>query len=373
MENLLRKAIVLISSLALVSCGGGGGVTIQPGSETFNLESQVNDKIDILWVVDCSVSMANEIQNVRDNISDFMTDFTTLGYDFRIGVITTTAWSHYAYLADNNLSELTKFNLLHTGEATSRDSTNGGALPKYIDPANPDVLGNFDINFDIDAAGHCGDLNTSGMFSYIGDERGMQSLRAFIDYSPDLSSFLRDDSFFAIIMIADEKDGSRDYLVPDIANGNNDPGGPIYHDPADYQSYLTNYFQGNSDRFRAYAITKISGQPFIDSYHSFAQGSGGFVVDIDDPDYSEELSQITTNIIEVASQFPLQSTPIESSLQVSYTYDDMGTPTTVQVPKDDTEVNGYKYFSVGNYVAFFGTYRPPANSSVSIVYDPTSL
>ncbi len=368
------KKLIVVLTLSLTLGCGGGSVSVQPSQNTFDLSEQVNDKIDILWVVDCSISMQDEIQNVRDNISDFISDFVNLGYDYRIGVITTTAWSYYAYLDDTSLTNLPKFNLLHVGEATSSDSTNGGLLPKFIDSSNPDPIGNFDTNFNVAAANHCGDYNSGGqnVAEYIGDEREMQSLKAFLEHSPDAAGFLRDDAFFATILITDERDASRDYLVPDYANGNNDPGGAVYHDPADYLNYLTNYF-GNSDEYRTYAITKMTGSHFLNINHKFATDSGGFVVDIDDSDYSDELSQITTNIIEVASQFDLAELPKIETLQVSYTYNDGSEDVTVNVPIDETETDGYKYFGSGNYIAFFGSYRPPANSQVSIKYDPISL
>jgi hypothetical protein len=45
--------------------------------------------VDILWVVDNSGSMAEEIQRVKDEFDSFLGDFVDLGLDFHMGVTTT--------------------------------------------------------------------------------------------------------------------------------------------------------------------------------------------------------------------------------------------------------------------------------------------
>src|SRR5690606_5745771 len=51
-----------------------------------------NNKLDILWVIDNSGSMAPYQQNLSDNFTAFINNFITLGYDFRMAVITSDAW-----------------------------------------------------------------------------------------------------------------------------------------------------------------------------------------------------------------------------------------------------------------------------------------
>lgn len=45
--------------------------------------------VDILWVVDNSGSMAEEIQRVKDEFDSFLGDFIDLGLDFHLGAVTT--------------------------------------------------------------------------------------------------------------------------------------------------------------------------------------------------------------------------------------------------------------------------------------------
>ena len=53
---------------------------------------EINTKIDILFVVDNSGSMFSSQQDLANSFGDFIDDFQTKGYDFRIAVITTEAW-----------------------------------------------------------------------------------------------------------------------------------------------------------------------------------------------------------------------------------------------------------------------------------------
>ena len=47
------------------------------------------DEVDVMWVVDNSCSMSEELQEVRDNFAAFVTEFSTLELDYHLAVITT--------------------------------------------------------------------------------------------------------------------------------------------------------------------------------------------------------------------------------------------------------------------------------------------
>ena len=90
-------------SILLCSCWNAGQVTIsvnEAGDEVNADSRPVNQKIDILLVMDCSGSMSQEIGSVQKNILSFVERYITKGYDFRVGVIRTGAWAQYLYNAE---------------------------------------------------------------------------------------------------------------------------------------------------------------------------------------------------------------------------------------------------------------------------------
>ena len=104
------------------SCWKASEVTISvnEAGDTFNTDSQpVNQKMDILLVMDCSGSMSQEIGSVQQNVLSFVEKYMSTGYDFRIGVIRTGAWAQYLYNAEQARLEDPTNLALHV------DGTNG--------------------------------------------------------------------------------------------------------------------------------------------------------------------------------------------------------------------------------------------------------
>ncbi len=154
------KHILCVSILFTIGCGGGS-VSVIPSTESSTIEgSTINEKMDVLWVVDCSGSMNNEIDNVQRNAMSFVKDYLAYNYDFRIGIISTTAWSqkHYDYelsgasnpdfnntYVDSTLNPyLPILNVLHSGEASDQDTMSPYLSQSDITQADRDAL---DIDF----------------------------------------------------------------------------------------------------------------------------------------------------------------------------------------------------------------------------------
>ena len=81
---------ILSTTLVLTACGSRDiSFDLLSESATFNQNSaEVNGKIDILWVVDNSGSMATSQQAVADNFRRFIDKFEENGFDFQIAVTT---------------------------------------------------------------------------------------------------------------------------------------------------------------------------------------------------------------------------------------------------------------------------------------------
>lgn len=72
----------------LGSCSSDQGVMERDGTDTWYQEP--TNQVDILWVVDDSVSMAEEQKQIADGFEDFINAIQETNTDFHLGVITTS-------------------------------------------------------------------------------------------------------------------------------------------------------------------------------------------------------------------------------------------------------------------------------------------
>lgn len=324
-KNICFKTLSVVLFLSYTGCGGSSGsISILPTSDDFAQSDELNPKMDILWVVDNSGSMSQEINNVIVNINAFVNLYKDLNYNFRMGVISSAAWSIASYneyalykaytdcvaasgncgapppQPQNNedrsyllhpLGNKDVFGRLHTGECVRQNT----GVP-FITKDTPNLTSVFEKNFDVYGyaiqQSDCGTPNyyASGnnrhiplihqyyngtpfttaqrgrLATYIGDERPLQSMRAFLELSPDATSFIRSDAFLAVILITDEEDHSRPSLF-----ANNGPGG-THNVQTEYIDFLTD-LKGSPNLFKIYTITQLTNRPRL---HSAANLSGGF-------------------------------------------------------------------------------------------------
>ncbi len=129
------------------------------------------DEVDVLWVVDNSCSMGEELQQVRDNFASFVGEFVNLGLDYHLAVVTTDM--------DNPT---------HSGRIQG----------SVVTPASSDPETEFLTYIDQGSSGS-------------GSERGFDATQAALT-EPLLSGanagFFRDDAALAVIVVSDENDQS---------------------------------------------------------------------------------------------------------------------------------------------------------------------
>lgn len=400
-RNILRSLKWICSISLLVSCGGGGGgITIIPVTENFSQGEAFNLKLDILWVVDPSRSMYEESERVRANIASFMTDIINSGYEYRMGVVSSAAWSDLAYQADNNKSFLVDsgnkpvFNRLHKGECIDYSaSTSNEPYLSYLNTLNlGSFLTNFNTYFDIYGTA----INTSGcglvgppfgnydsvagnifadpnfdtnertqIWSYANDERPLQSMQAFLS-STEGTSFVRPDAFLAVILISDEPDGSRDDLNPSLTFDQSSGTG---HLSSVYTDYL-NTLKGSSAQYAVYSIIKTDGSNGL--AEQVATNSGGSVINIDGSteDYRDNLESIKNQILEDSSTYPLSVEPKPESLQVTIVKTN---GQEISVPASVNGSGGFVYLPALQAIQFIPPILPGQGDSLSITMDPASL
>lgn len=411
---VFRKKLLLITICLyfLIGCGGGGGVNVSiiPRLDDFNETPVVtNPKIDILWVIDPSRSMFTEIQAVQNNIDQFVSSFLDKKLDFRMGVITTAAWSSLAEgLPGKSFLGNNPFKSLHKGECIGNVA--GADFVTDISAPNPTAFKNLFKPY-IDVYGlalstvACGlegppfasppndfpSIDSSNGYSannifsdalgrsktergqflpYVNDERPLQSMQAFMNPSAlsgganqfsnlssqtGAASFFRDEAFLAVIFVTDEVDASRDSLEPDSS-------APAEHTSAQYLNYLDELKTSRNN----YSIFSIIDTNVTNNLLSeIAIATGSTPIDINS-NFASDLSAISTNIIADASFFPISCEAIPNSIEISYELNGVN----VIIPKAPV---GFTYNESRQGVSFAPDHVPPGGASISVIFQPTSL
>jgi len=399
-KKIIQKTFLTLLGLLIISCSGGDpSISILPLTENFSDSQAFNLKLDILWVVDPSRSMFEESERVRENIAAFMEDIIVSKYEYRVGVISSAAWSELAYNADPSKSFLVDsssnsvFNRLHKGECL--DYAASSSNPPYLSYLNTLNLGsfltNFNRNFDIYGAG----INTSGcglvgppfsnynsvsnnifadpqfnsserekIWEYANDERPLQSMKTFLS-SAEGSSFIRPDAFLAVILITDEDDGSRDDLSPSLSF---EQSSGLGHTAASYTSYLE-ALKGGSENYNVYSIIKTDGSNTLNA--DVANNSGGSVIDIDgtSENYAQNLESMKNAILTDSSLYALGVLPIPETISVIFT---KSNGIKVFVPFDSGS-GGFTYIPSSNSLKFSAPFIPGSGDAISVFFDPVSL
>lgn len=94
MRRSVLLTIHLLLVLSLSACTGQllDSFRYTQAKETFETKTEINTKIDMLWVVDNSPSMDIVQKNIREKLAGFANTYMSPSWDIRIGVITTDAY-----------------------------------------------------------------------------------------------------------------------------------------------------------------------------------------------------------------------------------------------------------------------------------------
>lgn len=356
-----------LSVLYLAGCGSeGSSFSLLSDSDTFSQSpGTVNDKIDILWVIDSSGSMDSSQQNLASNFNSFISDFQSKNLDFKMAVTGTDAYRKL-YSGGNPCSQFRdgpiKINYGYNPVHCETYGTHSGV--RVITPAVTNYASVF-INSVIQGVqGH-------------GDERPLQSLQVAFDDAQN-AGFLRNDSFLSVIILTDEDDFSH--------NGSSNIQGVSYSDSrlipvTDYVNYLDT-LTGTSGASRRYNVNSIAiyDQACLDSLNSqyggrmigqrvgeLADATGGLKTSLCG-NFANDLASIAENILSLATQFHLSRIPKVETIVVKVNGS--------VVPNKDNnpgpQTGGWEYVSDTNSIKFTGDYIPAAGSSISVTFDPVA-
>ena len=356
MERLTKISKIVFGLFAALSIGCSPGSDFSLNSEQNSFQQSVTKtqvKVDILWVVDNSGSMATSQDNVAANFQSFIDKFQQTNFDFQMAVTATDAWRAPANIAND--PSLARFR-----DGTAATSFTGITV---IKPDTPDIANVFQTNIK---------QGTNGS----GDERGWQSLREALSMQENLDEpFPRQDALLAVIILTDEDDFSHDGTnnvqgIPDPYNN------PDLHDPMMYYDFLYN-LTGSSEGNLNFMVNTIGifDQACLDSlnttwtgrkialrYEGVTDLTGGYKGSLCD-DFSDVMAGITDTIIEKSTAFKLSREPSIETIQV--TIDGQ------VIPEDP--VNGWTYDPANLLIKLHGSAIPGAESVVSITYDPAGL
>ena len=363
MKTNIKRAIGLgaFCSALLISCDkGGGSFSLIPDGDSFqqNSSSSVNNKIDILFVVDNSGSMSPAQTNLTNNFHSFITNFVTKGYDFQIAITTTDA-----YLAGDN------FYKKGASAYPNYTSTQMRALANFKGPVLTPSTSSIESKFVSNATvGDRGD----------GDERALSSFRESLNRNP---TFHRPDAFLAVIILSDEDDFS-DPIRPEASWTKS--GGVADHSYSDpnletvdsYVNYLDT-LTGSTVTTKNYNVSAIAtldtacknqeNQSYAESiigqrYMDLATKTNGVLGSICDTSFADSLTLIETKILELSTQFYLSRLPDPATIVIHVNG--------ATVPEDAT--NGWTYQSTSNSIVFHGSAIPPQGAVINVDFQPKS-
>lgn len=306
-------------------------------------------KVDILWVIDNSGSMATSQNNLATNFKSFISKFTQSGSDFRMAVTTTDAFLA-PYYNDNTRARL-------------RPGKDLNGTKYYImTPDTPDL-----DNVFLTAVKQ----GTSGS----GDERAFSSFKEALTNQVN-DGFHRSDAFLAVILVSDEDDFSHNDYTTGL-NGyyfTENYNDPKMYTIQSYVDFLTTFTAagGAGQNFSVNTIS-ILDQACLDALQNSAQKIGKRYIQLADAtkgqkislcsDFSQSLQVLSESIVELSSVFALGREPIPETIVV--------TVDGVVVPEDPN--NGWTYDPATISIAFHGSAVPAAGADVRINYDPATV
>lgn len=363
MKTTKSLSIIWMLFLFITNCDGGGGSSFSLLSDSDSFQQSagtVNSKVDILWVIDNSGSMQTSQTNLTSNFSSFISGFVAKDLDYKMAFTTTDAYRGLSgFLNKPACIEFRDRPLDVNCNAVSGQSASGYKILTPLIPGASLIESVFTQNA------------TTGIWGS-GNERGLQSMHTVLTHSVNNPySFLRSDSFLAVIFVSDEIDlstvapsytGAIEQSYVDFLDDLTDPTSAL---PA--RRYSMNAITILDTACRDLLNTTFSGRAIGTQYINAAQLTEGISTSLCG-NFATDLQTIADGILSLATQFFLSRIPIESTIVVKVNG--------VVVPKKATNPladGGWEYVTASNSIKFSGAnYIPPKDAQVSVDYDPVA-
>lgn len=278
-------------------------------------QPELGGKIDILWIVDNSGSMAEEQRALGVNFSSFISQLVDSGIDFQTAVTSTDTCETEA---PDDLSQVMCPNdepsLHHRG--------------KFMGIAGSTVLTSSTPNLDALFRDYT-NIGTDGS-SF---EHGLSAAKMGLEksLSGENDPLIREDAFLSVIVVSDEEDDGIGLSQPDEFTGIN-----YFEQGLTTYKYTDDDFIGLLDTIKPnknYSVSAITGM--IDErtkricqsasaspneigtqYIKAAQKTGGGLQSICDEDWDRVLSEMGTDIGSQLSRITLSPRPVPKTIKV---------------------------------------------------------
>lgn len=314
---LVVRIFFVVAAIVMTACDQQTFL-LAPANISYSSNIKWNNKVDILWVIDNTPSMAQHQTTLAQKSGTFINGLLSRNLDFRIA-------------------------------ATTVDMRSGGTEGKFIGSpmiltkATPNIAAAF--NQKITAAEEIYDL-----------EQGLGAMkRAFELRNSTNAGFFRSDALLVVIVVTNEDDGSSD-------------------DPSDYISFLDTIkprtpFGDRNWVFHMIGVTGAAGENCStygnytepgDRYMELVNSSGGAKTTICTGDFGAALAGVEKRIYDVASRFYLDRLPDVSSIEVRVDGN--------IIPNDP--VNGWTYIEADNSIQLHGSAIARTDVKIDIFYQP---
>jgi hypothetical protein len=362
-----RPAAALCTFFLILSgCSGDKLIKTLPPGVTVDAYAQKSaSKVDVLWIVDNSGSMAPHQENLARNFQSFIDLFTRGAVDFRIAVTTTDIFADKGqFKGSPKILTPQSGNVAALFAANVRVGTSGSPFEVGMQAA--------EMSLERQASANAPKLQQ------IADCKAKCKDAACIQACPDQFpvDFLRPNAYLYMIFVSDEDDHSSE----DIR----------YY----WRSYETANGIGNDGTVTTAAIVGTSdtndcGATLASRYVELSALTGGEVGSICDTDFAATLKKLATNAVGLKRKFALTRKPDLTTLQISIRYpcnaaDDVTQPCgsvdksacngaaadaveLVCTPKQGAP-DGWEYEADNNVIAFDGDSVPFLNAEIDIQY-----
>lgn len=342
--------ISLVSILCTTACSQNNKFGLASKEDQYSQKSDIiQTKLDVLWVIDNSGSMASSQAHLGQNFSSFIAKMKEKKFDFQIAVTTTDAWTSF-FSNDPTASKFKQgVDPLTNEKHTILTPQTNNLEEVFKSMANQGIKGNY-------------------------DERSLQSLMAALKNTDNKVNFPRKDAFLSVIILSDEDDFSNSTTASMQLEYTN-PGLHTVSSYVDFMDWVKDATPEN--RSQKYTINTIAvldeacrAQISTDGFTErivakrlieASDTTNGFKGSICD-DFSSILTNLADTILKNSTKFYLSTVPLVSTISV-FVND-------VEVPKDN--LNGWSYDAVENAIIFNGSSVPGQNSSISIRFDRTA-
>ncbi|MCB9060972.1 MAG: hypothetical protein H6622_05585 [Halobacteriovoraceae bacterium] len=278
-------------------------------TETFYQTSTREDvKIDIVWVIDNSLSMYDEQEALANNFDSFINGFIQKHFDFKMAITTIdprpSDRNFYSNLIFMLAKDQTQYDLfMDEYDQTPQNSLDGGMLNPIGTLTSQQAatdMNSFLNDFDR--------YILTDLYNFRIYESGLYVMKRFAQRN---SSFFRDDAYTIFIVISDEEDQSH-IIAPYYDNY-------FYTEVSEYVNFLKNR-KSNPSLTKIFSIVKknsplYNDETYGDRYIEASRLTNGISRDIDLP-FSEILSDFSDSIVHLADNFLLTQTPIDGQIQV---------------------------------------------------------